>query len=65
MKYSEFCEGFAPREKSLLKDIAGRVPRNLELKMTFDEMFSLKTRQLYIEVWMQHFVCEKETEILR
>eukprot|EP00347_Sterkiella_histriomuscorum_P009319 403341661 len=65
MKYSEFCDAFAPKEPNLLKELAGRVPRNVNLTMNFAEMFSNDTRELYRECWMQHFMCEKETEILR
>ena len=65
MKYSEFCDAFATKDPELLRELAARVPRNVHLTMKYDEMFSQKTRELYKDTWMQHFICEKETELLR
>jgi Ca2+-binding EF-hand superfamily protein len=65
MKYSEFCDAFAPKEPQALKELAGRVPMNVNLTMNYKDMFSQQTRQMYKDCWMQHFSCEKETEILR
>lgn len=65
MKYSEFCDAFAPKDPQTLKDLAARVPRNVNLTMSYQDMFTKETRDMYRDCWMQHFSCEKETEILR
>jgi hypothetical protein len=44
MKYSEFCSAFAPKDKNQLKTLAARVPRNIHLSMSFEEMFSQRTQ---------------------
>jgi hypothetical protein len=62
LKYSEFCDAFAPKDKQCLKDVASRVPRNVYLTMAFEDMFSVNTRQIYKEVWVQRFLCEREIE---
>lgn len=53
MKYSEFCDASATKDKELLKKLAARVPRNIHLTMTFEEMFCETTRQIYRECWVQ------------
>ena len=52
MKYSEFCDAFATKDGNLLKELASRVPRNIHLTMSYDEMFAEKTRDLYRECWV-------------
>jgi len=52
MRYSDFCNAFAPKAKGPLKVLASRVPRNIHLTMTFEEMFSEKTQELYKECWV-------------
>ena len=58
IKYSSFCDAFAPKEKETLRDLASRVPRNLHLTMRLEEMFSERTLELYRALWVQHFMCE-------
>ena len=65
ISYSEFCTAFAPKEEKYLKVIATRVPRNINLEMDYNEMFSDKTQELYKQVWLEHFACERETEAMR
>ncbi len=65
IKYSDFCDAFAPKDDQYLKEIALRVPRNLQLQMSYEEMFSLETREIYRDVWLEHIFCERQTEILR
>lgn len=52
MKYSEFCDAFATKDKNILKDLAARVPRNVNLTMNYKDMFTEKTRKLYKECWI-------------
>lgn len=65
LKYSSFCDAFAPKEQESLRDLASRVPRNLHLTMNLNEMFSQRTLELYRNLWLAHFYCEKESEVLR
>ena len=65
LKYSDFCDAFAPKEHQCLKELALRVPRNLQLALAFSEMFSEHARALYRDVWLEHLHCEKQTELLR
>eukprot|EP00350_Pseudokeronopsis_sp_OXSARD2_P007479 CAMPEP_0170559232 /NCGR_PEP_ID=MMETSP0211-20121228/41147_1 /TAXON_ID=311385 /ORGANISM="Pseudokeronopsis sp., Strain OXSARD2" /LENGTH=138 /DNA_ID=CAMNT_0010872013 /DNA_START=1254 /DNA_END=1667 /DNA_ORIENTATION=- len=51
IKYSGFCDAFATKDDKVLSELASRVPRNLKLTMTYEKMFSQKTRELYCEVW--------------
>lgn len=59
MKYSDFCDAFAPKDEQYLKEMASRVPRNLQLQMTFEDMFTAETREIYKDVWLEHIYCEK------
>lgn len=59
IKYSNFCDAFAPKEESSLKLLASRVPRNVHLTMPYEEMFSDKTREMFKEVWHMHIDCER------
>jgi hypothetical protein len=52
LKYSSFCDAFAPKEKEALRDLASRVPRNLHLTMTLQEMFTKRTLDLYKALWI-------------
>ena len=52
IKYSSFCDAFAPKEKETLRDLASRVPRNLHLTMRLEEMFSERTLELYRALWV-------------
>lgn len=40
MRYSEFCDAFAPKDKNILAELAARVPRNVNLTMNYAEMFT-------------------------
>mgnify|MGYP002173132872 CR=1 FL=1 len=65
LKYSEFCDAFAPKHQPSLKDLASRVPRNMQLTMSFERMFSENTKNLYREVWYAHARCEGQCDKLR
>jgi hypothetical protein len=54
-----------PKDEKYLKAIATRVPRNVNLEMEYDELFTEKTKEIYKLVWLTHFQTERETEALR
>ena len=58
LKYSDFCDAFAPKDKESLNELALRVPRHMQLQMSYNEMFGDDTRLLYRDLWYEHIRCE-------
>ena len=53
LKYSEFCEAFVPKSQQCQQELQSRKAQNLKNEKTYDEMFSVYTRQLYKDLWEQ------------
>ena len=39
IRYSEFCEAFASKDETCLKELAKREPQNLNLEVPYNELF--------------------------
>jgi hypothetical protein len=44
IKYSSFCDAFAPKDERYLKELAARVPRNIQLTTPYQRMFTDRTK---------------------
>lgn len=65
LTYSAFCDAFAPKDEQFLKELSLRVPRNINLQMSYDKMFSENTKMLYVNLWNEIILGLRETEILK
>jgi len=65
LKYSEFCDAVAPKAELMLKELASRVPRNIRLEFTYEQIFAEVTRANFKALWEELFYCERQTERLR
>ena len=51
MRYSEYCDAFAPKSQTVLSELSGRTPLNLKANRPFGECFDSHTKAVYKDLW--------------
>ena len=65
IKYSEFCQAFAPQEAQSQQLLVQRQPNNTQLEKSYEQIFSARTRELFEQTWKMHFISESIIEQMR
>lgn len=47
MKYSDFCNLFAPKSQKVLAELTSKNPRNVKGQLTYTQCFTQQTKELY------------------
>ena len=58
LKYSEFCDAIKPKSHSVLSELQQRKPGNTKMKISYDDLFSDDTKDLFRDLWEALFWSE-------
>jgi hypothetical protein len=58
LKYSEFYNAIKPKSQSVLNELESRQPRNLRMRISYDDLFADNTKELFCQIWEAMFESE-------